>query len=72
MKEIKLTEVEDRILKMIAVGYGNREISEKLYLSIHSVKAYLAVLYKKFRVDNRTHLVYVAFKKNLLPKNLER
>lgn len=72
MKEIKLTEVEERILKMIAVGYGNREISEKLYLSIHSVKAYLTVLYKKFRVDNRTHLVYVAFKMNLLPKNLER
>jgi len=72
MKDIKLTEVELHILKMIALGYENKEIAKELFMSFHSVKAYLALLYKKFKVDNRTHLTYIAFKNNLLPKDLER
>lgn len=72
MKKNKLSETENKILRMVALGYANREIARNLYMSTHSVKSYLAVIFRKLNAENRTHLIYIAFRENLLPKNLER
>lgn len=72
MKEPTLNEMECRIIELVAVGYLNKEIAEKLHISTHSVKAYLAVLFKKFDSVNRSHLVYNAFRYSLIPDNLKR
>lgn len=66
----RLNETERRMVNMIALGYMNKEIAAELYVSIHTVKTYLATIFKKLHADNRTHLVFIAFRKNLIAKNL--
>lgn len=51
--EEKLTQREIEILSMIAVGKTNQEIAEKLFISPHTVKNHLYIVYKKIRVHNR-------------------
>lgn len=49
----KLTPRQVEILSMIAVGASNREISEKLFISPHTVKNHLYNIFKKIGVSNR-------------------
>ena len=72
MKKVKLTKTEIQILKLVAVGYENKEIANKLFLSSHSVKAYVALLLKKLNAVNRTHITYKALCQKYIPKDLER
>ncbi len=48
-----LTQRQVEILSLIAVGATNQEISEKLYISPHTVKNHLYNTFKKIRVSNR-------------------
>ena len=72
MKKVKLTKTEIQILKLVAVGYENKEIADKLFLSSHSVKAYVALLLKKLNAVNRTHITYKTLCQRYIPKDLER
>ena len=72
MKKVKLTKTEIQILKLVAVGYENKEIANKLFLSSHSVKAYVALLLKKLNAVNRTHITYKALCQKYIPKDLDR
>ena len=49
----KLTERELNVLLYLAQGLTNEEISEKLHISVHTVKAHLESIYYKFKVANR-------------------
>ena len=62
----KLTKREVAILKLITKGYGNRQISESIYISIHTVKAHISSIIRKLEAKNRTNAVYIAIKNHLL------
>ena len=48
-----LTEREKGIVLLLAEGDTNKEIAEKLHISVHTVKAHLEAIYDKFGVSNR-------------------
>jgi predicted ATPase/DNA-binding CsgD family transcriptional regulator len=52
-----LTERELEILRLIEVGFTNREIAQKLVLSLETIKWYNKQIYSKLGVHNRTQAV---------------
>ncbi len=62
----KLTDREITILKLIMEGYANSQISEIVFISIHTVKAHIASIMRKLNAKNRTNAVYIALKNHLL------
>ena len=50
---VHLTPREVEILALVAVGTPNAQISEKLFISPHTVKTHVYNIFKKIRVDNR-------------------
>lgn len=51
--EIHLTEREKGVLFYLASGLTNEEISGRLHISVHTVKAHLEAIYDKLNVTNR-------------------
>ncbi len=49
----EITQKEIQILQYISEGYQNKEIAEKLYYSLGTVKTYIYNLYQKIGVKNR-------------------
>jgi DNA-binding CsgD family transcriptional regulator len=54
--EIPLTLKEIEILQFIFEGYTNNQISEKLFVSLNTVKSHVSHLFKKFGIKNRIDL----------------
>jgi len=52
VEEISPRELE--ILQLIAIGLSNREISERLFLAINTIKGYNRTIFSKLGVQNRT------------------
>lgn len=50
----KLTEREQEILDALVLGLSNKEIGEKLFLSVNTIKTHILSLYTKLDVNNRT------------------
>lgn len=57
---------ELEVLKLVSNGLSNREIAEKLYLSIETIKWYNKQMYMKLGVKNRIQAVNKAATLNLL------
>lgn len=51
-----LSETEQKILRLIILGYSNREISEALHYSYDYVKRLVSIIYEKNGVNTRTEL----------------
>ncbi len=62
--ELSAREVE--VLILIAKGYGNKEISDKLFLSVKTVESYKSKIMTKLDLKTRPELVEYALKKKLL------
>ena len=60
------TEKEFEVLKYLVKGLNNKEISEKMYITQHTVKAHIASILRKLGVSNRTEAAYVVLKNNLI------
>ncbi len=58
---------EKQILALIADGLSNREIAERLYLALSTVKWYVSEIYGKLSVANRTQALNRARALDLLP-----
>nr|WP_246079624.1 response regulator transcription factor [Paenibacillus piri] len=58
-----LTSREKQILECVAQGKSNREISESLAISEHTVKNHLKNILHKLHLDNRVQLMRYAFEK---------
>ena len=56
IKKISFTEREKDIILLIFKGMTNKEIADKLSISIHTVKTHLEKLYDKHSVHTRTEL----------------
>ena len=63
---LSLRERELEILSLIARGYGNKEIGEKLFISVKTVESYRAKIMNKLGLKTRAELVDYALKKKLL------
>ncbi|MEE3349819.1 MAG: LuxR C-terminal-related transcriptional regulator [Candidatus Gastranaerophilaceae bacterium] len=50
---MKLTNREKEILNLISKGLSNKEIANKLYVSVHTIKANTISLYRKIGAKNR-------------------
>lgn len=61
-----LSRREVEILPLIAKGFGNKEIAEKLYVSVKTVEAHKAKIMEKLNLKSRPELVEYALKKKLL------
>jgi len=61
-----LSRRETEILQLIAAGLSNKEIAQKLYISLRTVKYYSTGLYNKLGVDSRMQAVIRAREIGLL------
>ncbi len=62
----QLSNRELEILQLLAKGYTNKEISELIFLSVKTVEAHRAKLYKKLDFKTRADLVAYALRHKLL------
>jgi DNA-binding CsgD family transcriptional regulator len=62
-----LTARELEILRLIADGLSNREIAEKLFLTLGTVRWYTSTIYDKLDVDSRTKAIVRARLLGLIP-----
>jgi len=63
-----LSEREIEVLQHIAAGLTNREIAEKLYLSVYTVKAHARSIYDKLDAHSRTQAAARARELGILPR----
>jgi len=61
-----LTERELEVLRLIAQGLSNREIGERLFLALSTVKGHTRILFDKLQVQRRTEAVARARELGLL------
>ena len=61
-----LTERELDVLRLIAKGLSNREISERLFLALSTVKGHTRIIFDKLQVQRRTEAVARARELGLL------
>ena len=61
-----LSERELEILKLIAQGLSNREISERLFLALDTVKGHNRRIFDKLQVQRRTEAIARARELGLL------
>lgn len=62
----KLSAREKEILALIASGYTNRQIAEKLFLSEKTIETYKSRLMVKLDLHSRTEIVRYALQRNLI------
>ncbi|GLB32328.1 hypothetical protein LAD12857_42510 [Lacrimispora amygdalina] len=66
LPDISLNERETQVLTLLSEGLTQREIAERLYLSVSSVKKYLSSIYSKLSVNNKLSAVQKARESNIL------
>ncbi len=60
-----LTPREEEVLRLVATGATNREISQRLFISELTVKMHLASIFRKLQVNDRTKAAILAIKAGL-------
>jgi two-component system response regulator NreC len=61
-----LSNREQQVLKLVALGYTNRQIANKLFLSVKTVETYRARVQEKLGIRGRAALVRYALSEGLL------
>ncbi|TAH50721.1 MAG: response regulator transcription factor [Chloroflexota bacterium] len=64
-----LSNLEKEIVILVAKGYSNREIAEKLRLAKQTVRNYLSIIYEKLGVHNRVALSNLAHERGWVQKD---
>ncbi len=62
----KLTQREIEVLKLIATGLSNKEIADKLFISIKTVDTHKSHLMQKLKCKNSAEMVLFAIKNKLI------
>ena len=65
-----LTARQKEILRLVAQGYTNREIGERLDISVRTVEVHRFNLMRRLRVRNVAQLLRQALALRLIPKGL--
>ncbi len=66
---LNIREREMEIIKLIAEGYSNKEVADKLFLSTHTVTTHRKNIMNKLGVKNTAGLVLFAVRENLVSPN---
>ena len=61
-----LSKRELEILPLIAKGYGNKDIAEKLFVSVKTVEAHKTHIMTKLNLKSKPELVEYALKKKII------
>ncbi len=70
MSDVKqLTRREKEVTRHVANGYKNKEIAEKLFISVKTVESHRANIMTKLSIRSAAKLIVYAFKEGLV--NLE-
>ena len=64
--ELRFTERELEVLNYLSLGLSNREIANKLNITVHTTKAHIHSIYEKLAVQGRTDAVVKAIKENII------
>ncbi|MBP6430771.1 MAG: response regulator transcription factor [Ferruginibacter sp.] len=67
VEKLGLSKRELEVLQLIAQGYSNNEIAEKLFLSLSTIKTHVANLFFKLDAKRRTQAIEIANKLGLIP-----
>lgn len=67
--DISLSDRETEILKLLAMGLSNADISKRLFLSEGTVRNYTSGIFAKLNVSDRTQAVVVALRMGLVDLN---
>jgi DNA-binding NarL/FixJ family response regulator len=62
-----LTARETQVLELVAAGLSNREVAERLTLSINTVRSHLQTISTKLRATSRTKMVASAWGSGIVP-----
>lgn len=57
---------ELKVLKYLTQGLSNKDISEKMFLSVGTVKNYISNIYSKLNVNNRASAIMKAMEESLV------
>ena len=66
---IKLSSREIEIIKLVASGLSNKEIAEKIFLSVHTITTHRKNIMSKLGINNTAGLVMYAVRQNLIEGN---
>lgn len=64
--DLVLTARELEVLQLVAIGLGNTEIADRLFISTLTVKTHVRKLMTKLEVHDRSHLVIEAYEGGLV------
>lgn len=64
-----LSSRENEVLKLVALGYTNKQIADKLVISIKTVESHKARIREKLNMNYRSDLVKYAIQKGLLKED---
>ena len=64
-----LTQREEEVLKLLLKGHSNTKIAKMLSISIHTVKAHVESIYRKFGVHNKVQAAIYAVHYNMIDIN---
>ncbi len=56
IKKYNITEREKEIISLMKMGFSNNEISDKIFISIHTVENHIYNIYQKLNIKNRVQL----------------
>ena len=70
--QVPLTAREIEVLTLVAEGLSNREVSERLYLSLDTVKGHNRKIFGKLGVKNRTQAVNKAISLKIIPPSTSK
>ena len=65
--DIGITKRQQTVLELMAKGYSNKKIATTLYVSEHTVKSHVSVLFEILARSNRTECVLEAMRLGLIP-----
>lgn len=63
---VRLSDRELQVTRLVAEGYSNQQIADELFLSLPTVRTYLRRLFVKLDVHDRTQLAILAHEAGLL------
>jgi RNA polymerase sigma factor (sigma-70 family) len=58
---VKLTSREEEVLTLLSRGYSNKEIADRLSVSVETVRSHLKKIYERMHVRSRTEAVALFF-----------
>jgi two-component system response regulator NreC len=66
-----LSEREQEVLRLVALGYTNRQVADQLFLAVKTVETYRARLMEKLNLGSRSALVRYALRQGLLDDEID-